>query len=89
MTALIALGWNQLTLIAALFLILALVFGGITLAAWVLEDMGRSLDGFLSAITTRYGPGVQHRKGKPGMSHVFFGILAVSAFLTFLVIVFG
>jgi hypothetical protein len=86
--ALIALGFNHETLIATLFLILAVVFGGLTIADLACRDLDKSFSGFMDHLTTHYGPGVRAPKGKPSRAYVFFGILTLASFGSFLVTVF-
>ena len=85
---LIALGFNQQTLIAALFLVLSFVLGSITAASLWFRRLDETFEGLMSHMTTRFGPGVQYPGRKSSKAYVFFGILAVTAFTMFLVEIF-
>lgn len=66
---LIALGFNQQTTIAALFLVLALILGGITAASLLFRKLDGAFEGLMF-----------HSK-----AYVFFGILTIASFTMFLV----
>lgn len=82
---LIALGFNQQTLIAILFLVLAFILGGITAASIFFRRLDGAFDGLMSHMSTRFGPGVQYPRRKSRPAYLFFGILAAAAFVMFLV----